>query len=219
MRARVVAIALVVAVAGGCGGGDSKASTTTSARSVASADSAGSADTTSVPPSAPTAATAAPTGVTAVRPSTTAGPSAATTAAPVAATDLVDGKIYWGYLSAYRAGPPASLAVDVAEVYFGQQALAEAAKDHAEAAVDPSVDPVMYVRNNNQKTRTFTVKPGVLAVTHGCDYGVGPQGDCGGAKKVPVSKLAVAGADTAGAFVIFVLQGGQISRIEEPYFP
>jgi hypothetical protein len=212
MRAWVsaVTVAVVVVTLGSCGGSDdSRAAPTTSASASTTVVATTGAPTTAAPSIAPEATVA-------LAPATVAPPTTAGTPA----TDLVDGKVYWGYLAAFKAGPSPAFTIDVADVYFGQQAIAEATKDHAQATIDPDVDPVMYVRNNNQKTRTFTVKPNVEAVTNGCDYGDGTKNnDCHLAKKVKLADLPVIDGESAGALVIFVLDGGQIARIEQPYFP
>ena len=220
MRAWVMTVAAALVLAS-CGGSDDSKAVPPTAPAVTVAPTSEPA---SSAPTAASAPTEAPTTSTGSTGSTTVVPSTAPVTAPVANTDLVDGKVYWGYVAGFKAGPPATFAIDVSEVYFGQQAIAEATKDHAEGTIEPDVDPVMYVRNNNTKTRLLAVRPGVKAVLDGCDYGEGSKtgdvgGDCRLAKTVPLSAVPVADGEDAGALVIFVLAGGQISRIEQPYFP
>ncbi len=182
----------------------------------------GSDDKSSADPSTTVAGPVSTTAPSSTSGPVTTGPVAASSSRPV--TDLVDGQVYWGYLAAFSPGPPATFSIDVSEVYFGKQAIAEATKDHTEGTIEPDIDPVMYVRNNNERTRLLAVAPGVEAVIDGCDYGDGSrtgdiEGNCSLAKKAKLADLPVVDGETAGALVIFVLQGGQISRIEQPYFP
>jgi hypothetical protein len=212
MRSLVIGASLALALTvASCSSDDSKTTATTPT-------SVNLSPTTNTP----LASTTAPATTAATAPST----SSEATSAPVGVTptDLTDGTLYWGYLADYKAGPPTTFTVDVAEVYFGKKAIAEATKDHAEGTIEPDIDPVIYVRNNNTKQRVVAVGAGVTGVIDGCYYGADTAdghvgGDCSLAKKVGLDKLPRSEGESGGQLVIFTLKGGVINRIEQPYFP
>jgi hypothetical protein len=204
------AVLLASALLGACGDDDDAAapSSSTTARSTTSVTST-SPPTSTAPPTTPTSP--APTTVPATR-----GPEA-TTAGTVPGTDLRDGT-HWGYVNAVEGGPPVVLSIDVAEVYFDAEAVAEAAEDSV--TLDTEVDPVMYVRNDNPASRDLAVAPGAAALVDGCWYGTGqPGAPCDDARPVDPADVPTVRDEAAARLVIFVLQGGRITRIEAPYFP
>lgn len=120
-------------------------------------------------------------------------------------TDLADGVFYYGFLRECTEGRPPVLTIDLVQYYEGPDAVREAARDGQ--ALEPDVDPVVYVRNRNPKLRHLGVKLDARVLMFDCSVpGCPPE-------RVLLNELPW------DALYRFRLQNGLIVHIELPYTP
>lgn len=164
-------------------------------------------DQSATPTSAPPVATAAPT------------TSAPTTNTPVAGGDttsrepvvLVDGR----HPANIKAVNPdrRTVTVDVIQLYFGEQAASEAAKDHQESPPPNDV----YIRNANPRLRTLPVRRDAIITCNTLTAGY--TGSATKDVQLPLDRLAIVlPRGGAGPFWVTV-RHGQVTRIAEQYVP
>jgi hypothetical protein len=164
-------------------------------------------DQSATPTSAGPAATAAPT------------TNAPTTQSPVASGGtprrepvvLVDGRhaVNIKTVDADRR----RITVDVIQLYFGEQAASEAAKDHQESP--PPND--IYIRNANPRLRTLPVRRDAIITCNTLTAGY--TGSATKDVQLPLDRLAIVlPRGGAGPFWVTV-RHGQVTRIAEQYVP
>ena len=213
MRVRVIVAVLAVGMLG-CSGddddvvvGDTAVVVTTPV--VATSTTVIVSGTTAAPSTAPpTEPTPTVAGDSTVPVETTAAP--APTAPP---SDLEDLALYWGFISALTTGDTNTVTIDVVEVYFGDEAVAEGAKDSIEVPTD--IEPVIYVRNTDPAPKVLEIIAEASVTLQGCDYGQGPVEGCSTATAGSINDLPV----ESGELVLFQLSSGRITRIDVPFFP
>jgi hypothetical protein len=120
-------------------------------------------------------------------------------------TDLEDGISHYGFLRKCTQGRPPVLTIDLVQYYEGPEAVSEAARDGQ--ALEPDVDPVVYVRNRNPKLQHLGVKLDAQVLMFDCaTAGCLP-------KPVHLEELPW------NEMYRFRLQNGLIVSIELPYTP
>ncbi len=158
---------------------------------------------------------------TSVRPPATAAPTtnAPTTRSPVTVGGttrrepvvLVDGR-HPATIKAVDADRR-TITIDVIQLYFGEQAAIEAAKDHQESP--PPNDT--YIRNVNPRLRTLPVRRDAIITCNTLTAGY--TGSATKNIQVPLWRLAIVlPRGGAGPFWITV-RHGQVTRIAEQYMP
>jgi hypothetical protein len=120
-------------------------------------------------------------------------------------TDLKDALTHYAILRGCTQGRPPVLTIDLVQYYEGSQAIREAARDGQ--TLEPDVDPVIYVRNENPKLRHLGVKLDAQVLMFDCATPGCPP------KEVLLEDLPW------NEMYRFRLQNGLIVYIELPYMP
>jgi hypothetical protein len=132
-------------------------------------------------------------------------PSAGAGAPMPEETDLKDALTHYAILRGCTQGRPPVLTIDLVQYYEGSQAIREAARDGQ--TLEPDVDPVIYVRNENPKLRHLGVKLDAQVLMF----------DCATAGCLP--KPVLLEELPWNELYRFRLQNGLIVYIELPYMP